>query len=172
MALRDSLLVGWVVLAIAVPCTAQTRGAVVVKGGAHIERAEDGIAGESPAAGADLLVRINDRWDVGVEVWYPGYFTTDFGVRHRDIQFTVGARRLFGEHRVKPFFGFGLGVAVVQEKRDVPFDFGPGAGATYYLSGGADVPLGTRFVVIPEIRVTFGAAVAIVRPAIGFGVRF
>ena len=171
MGARQALLVGCAVLVLAIPCDAQTRGAIVVKGGANIERAEDGIAGESPAAGADLLVRVNDRWDVGVEVWYPGYFTTDFGVRHRDIQFTVGARRLFGERRVKPFFGFGLGVAVTEEKRAAPFDT-QGTGATYYLSGGADVPLGSRFVMIPEIRVTLGAAVGIVRPAIGFGVRF
>ena len=172
MGARQALLVGWVLLAIAVPCTAQTRGAIVGKAGANIERAEDALNGASPAVGADLLFQLSDRWDLDVEVWYPGYFTTDFGVRHRDILFTVGARRLLREGSVKPFFGFGLGVAVTQEKRDAPFDVDPGAGATYYLSGGADIPLGTRFVVIPEIRLTFGAAVAIVRPAIGIGIRF
>ena len=171
MALRRVLTAGCVVLAMTAPCAAQTRGAIVAKAGVNIERAEDGIAGESPAAGADLLVQLNDRWDLGVEVWYPGYFTTDFGVRHRDILFTVGARRLFGEGRVKPFFGFGLGIAVTEEKRDDPFDT-QGTGATYYVSGGADVPLGNRFVMIPEVRLTLGAAVAIVRPAIGLGVRF
>ena len=172
MALRDALTAASVLLAIAAPCAAQTRGAIVAKAGVNIERAEDALNGESPAIGADLLFQLNDRWGVDVEVWYPGYFTTDFGVRHRDILVTAGARRLFGDRRVKPFVGFGLGIAVTEEKRDVPFDVNPGTGTTYYLSGGVDVPLGSRFVVIPEIRVTFGAAMAVVRPAIGFGVRF
>ncbi len=172
MAMRQALLAACAVLALAIPCAAQTRGAIVGKVGANIERAEDALNGESPAAGADLLIELNDRWDLDLEVWYPGYFTTDFGVRHRDILFTVGARRLFGDARVKPFFGFGLGLAVTDEKRDGPIEFDPGAGATYYLSGGVDVPLGERFVVIPELRVTLGAAMAVVRPAIGLGVRF
>ena len=172
MALRDGLLVGCAILAWALPCAAQPRGAIVAKVGANIERAEDALNGESPAVGADLLIELNDRWDLGVEVWYPGYFTTDFGVRHRDILFTVGARRLFGDGRVKPFFGFGLGIAVTDEKRDGPVEFEPGAGSTYYLSGGVDVPLGRRFVLIPELRITLGAGMAVVRPAIGMGVRF
>jgi hypothetical protein len=172
MALRYVLLTGCAILILSMPCAAQTRGAIVAKGGVNIERAEDALNGESPAVGADVWFRLNDRWDLGAEVWYPRYFTTDFGVRHRDILITAGARRLFGESQIKPFVGFGLGIAVTQEERDGPFDVTPGAGTTYYLSGGIDVPLGRRFIVIPEVRVTFGAAMAVVRPAIGLGVRF
>ena len=172
MAFRIGLLAGAALLALAIPCAAQTRGAIVGKVGANIERAEDALSGESPAVGADLLFQLNDRWDLDVEVWYPGYFTTDFGIRHRDILFTVGARRLFGEGRIKPFVGFGLGVAVTQEKRDPPFDYDPGAGSTYYFAGGVDIPLGTRFFLIPELRLTLGSATGVVRPAIGVGVRF
>jgi hypothetical protein len=171
MALRDGLLAGCAFLALTIPCAAQTRGAIVGKVGANIERADDGLAGESAAVAADLLIQLSDRWDLDLEVWYPGYFTSDPGVRHRDILITAGARRLFGDGRVKPFFGFGLGLAVTQEKREGPFDFG-NTGSTYYLSGGADVPLGRRFVMIPEVRLTLGAAVAVVRPAMGFGLRF
>ena len=172
MALRRGLLAGCGILALAIPCGAQTRGAIVGKVGANIERAEDALNGASPAGGADLLIELNERWDLDLEVWYPGYFTTDFGVRHRDILFTVGARRLVGDGSVKPFVGFGLGLAVTQEKRDLPFDLGSGAGSTYYFSGGVDVPLGSRFVMIPEIRLTLGAAMGVVRPAIGLGVLF
>jgi hypothetical protein len=158
-------------MAMAEPAAAQTRGAIVAKAGVNIERAEDALSGESPAAGADLLIRLNDRWDLGAEVWFPDYFTTDFGVRHRDILFTVGARRRFSVARVQPFVGFGLGLAVTQEKREGSFDTN-GTGSMFYLAGGADVPLGNRFLLVPEVRVTIAAAAAIVRPAIGVGVRF
>jgi hypothetical protein len=173
MPVRRALAVTICILAVATGASAQSsRPSVLLKGGINIERSEDGVEGQSPAFGVDLLLPLDERWTFDVEFWVPRYFTfLGEENRHRDILLSIGVLRHFGGGRTRAFLSFGLGVATTQEKR--PF-FGDtsNTGGYGYLGGGAEMTINKRFSVIPEVRSTLAVSALIVRPSIGIACRF
>jgi hypothetical protein len=171
-AFRTAVLVT-TVLAFGLPAYAQTaRPSVLVKAGANIERAEDATEGESFAFGADLLVPLGDRWTFDVEFWLPRYFTFGDELRHRDILFSVGVLRYFGDGRTRPFLSFGLGVGTTQEQRPEPFGETSSANGFWSVGFGANIAVNQRVSVVPDVRATLSPGAFILRPAIGVAVRF
>lgn len=161
------------VLASGVPAYAQTsRPSILFKAGANIERAEDATEGESFAFGADLLVPLGDRWTFDVEFWLPRYFTFGEDLRHRDILFSIGALRHFGDGRTRPFLSFGLGVATTQEQRPEPFGETSNSNGFWFAGFGADIVVNPRVSVVPEVRATVATGAFILRPGIGVAFRF
>jgi hypothetical protein len=161
------------VLAVGIPAYAQTsRPSVLVKGGANIERAEDATEGESFAVGADLLVPLGERWTFDVEFWLPRYFTFGDDLRHRDILFSVGVLRHFGEGRTRPFLSFGLGVATTQEQRPAPFGETSNSNGFWFVGFGAEIAVSQRVAVVPDVRATLATGAFILRPALGVAFRF
>jgi hypothetical protein len=170
--LRMPLLVA-AILSSAMPAYAQmARPSVLVKGGANIERSEDGIEGESPGCGADLLLPLGDRWTFDVEFWLPREFTVRDDIRHRDILLSIGVLRHFGDGRTRPFLSFGLGVASTREQRPEPFGEISNSGGIWYVGTGAEIALNPRVSLMPDVRATLAAAALVLRPSVGIAFRF
>jgi hypothetical protein len=157
--------------ALAAPCAAQTgERTVAVKAGLNIERAEDGLKGQSPAVGVALVVPLTQRWAVDVDYWHPAFFETGPGVEHRDLLLSFGARASFGERATRPFLLFGAGIAGSQFRR--PERNSAWTGMFLYGGFGAETPIGRRLSLVPELRMTLDAAFVVVRPSIGVAWRF
>jgi hypothetical protein len=172
MAVPRSFVAALALVLTAVPAAAQSqRPAVVMKAGVNIERAEDQVEGESPAFGADVLLPLGGRWTFDAEFWLPAYFTTPGGYKHRDILWSIGILREFGNGRARPFLSFGLGGLTTQEQRASFGDTSSTAGV-YYIGAGATLPVGQRFAVVPELRASLAAGSALLRPSVGVAYRF
>ncbi len=153
--------------------SAQTaRPSVLLKGGINIERSEDGVEGQSPAFGLDLLMPLDERWTFDVEFWLPRYFRfLGDENRHRDVLLSVGVLRYFGDGQSRGFISFGLGAATMQEQR--PFFGNTTRTSGYGFAGaGVEVRITDRFSLIPELRSTLAITALIVRPSIGVAYRF
>jgi len=148
---------------------AHDSGYLSVTTGANVERAEDGLAGESAGVGLQAGLTLTPNWALEFEAWAPAYFRTGDG-KHRDILFNVTAIRSFGESGVGPFVVMGAGFGLVQQR----FESQQSNGSESYLvfGGGVQIPVGTRLAIVPEVRVNYAIAVVIVRPQVGIRVRF
>jgi Outer membrane protein beta-barrel domain len=148
---------------------AQDRGYVGITAGANIERAEDGLAGESAGVGLEAGLTLTRHWALDLEVWVPRYFETNGG-RHRDVLFNVSGVRFFQDSGVRPFAVIGAGFGSVQQRSESgKFD---GSEAYLVFGGGVQIPAGTRLAIVPEVRVNYAISALVVRPQIGVRVRF
>ncbi len=144
-------------------------GYLGVKTGANIERAEDGLAGESVGIGLEAGLGLTRNWALDFEVWVPAYFQTGRG-EHRDVLFNVTAVRSFGETGARPFVVMGAGFGRVQQRfESEQFD----SFESYLVfGGGVQIPVSTRLAIVPEVRVNYAIGAVIVRPQLGVRVRF
>jgi opacity protein-like surface antigen len=145
-------------------------GYVGVRSGANIERAEDGLAGESVGVGVDAGLPLTTNWNLDFELWVPAFFKAG-DTSHRDLLFNVSAIRALGEDAVRPFVLVGVGFGSVQTRSSL----GSFSSSTTYavFGGGVQVPVSDRIAVIADVRVNFAPiAAVIVRPAVGIRVRF
>ena len=95
---------------------AEDKGYVGITTGGNIERAEDGLAGESAGVGLEAGVALTRNWALDFEVWVPRDFDTM--VHHRDVLFNVSAVRFFHDTGVRPFALIGAGFGSVQQRFD------------------------------------------------------
>jgi Outer membrane protein beta-barrel domain len=148
---------------------ADDAGYLGVKTGANIERAEDGLAGESVGIGLEAGLALTRNWALDFEVWAPAYFETERG-EHRDVLFNVTAIRSFRKSGARPFVVIGAGFGRVQQRLESQrFD----SSETYLVfGGGVQIPVSTRLAIVPEVRVNYAIAALIVRPQVGLRVRF
>ena len=148
---------------------AEDRGYLGITTGGNIERAEDGLSGESAGVGLEAGLALTRNWTLDVEVWVPRYFEANGG-QHRDVLFNVSAVRFSHDTGVRPFWLIGAGFGSVQQR----YESGKFDGSETYLvfGGGVQIPKGTRLAIVPEVRVNYAISALIVRPQIGVRVRF
>ena len=148
---------------------AHDSGYLSVTTGANVERAEDGLAGESAGVGLQAGLTLTRNWALEFEAWAPAYFRTGDS-RHRDILFNVSAVRFFHDSGVRTFAVIGAGFGIVQQQSE----FGKFDGSETYLvfGGGVQIPVGARLAIVPEVRVNYALSALIVRPQVGVRVRF
>lgn len=187
------------ILLAGLPAAAQEAFHVAVRGGASIERAEDGLAGTAPAIGASVAMRFARAWRGEVEVWVPGHLEDSARrSRHRDLLLSASAVRLFRAEGIRPFVLAGVSLTRTEDALthcfadrtategpvrtivscdepdvlDVQVEERAGTGLALSLGGGVEIPLGRRLNAIADVRVLLTPGAVLVRPAAGIGFRF
>jgi hypothetical protein len=145
--------------------------------GGNFEGTDPG-SGRSMGIGGSFAFTFADRWSLDIEAWVPGYIA-DVACppdlldpcgpgKFRDLVLGVSAVRRFGGQGVRPYVLFGVAKlwnqqiatradgSVVQWTRN----------ESVYPQGGVgfDIPLSTRLVLAPELRLDFLFLGGIVRP--------
>lgn len=173
---------------------------VSAKAGVTNENSEDNLNGTVPAAGITAAVPIGAGWSLEAELWVPGYLDDARGEpRHRDILFSVSAKRMFRAGKAHPYllagFSFartqdwftfctaersvGTGVPVptlvscdapdVIDRRRERNDGRDG----YALAGaGVELPLSKRVRLVADLRLSLAPVSILVRPSVGVAVSF
>jgi hypothetical protein len=178
------------------------RASVGVKAGVNHEQAEDGLRGTVGAVGLAVRFPMGPSWGGELELWVPGFIEDGAGApRHRDIQAGFSVVRHLGSSAPRPFVLFGGSIARtedrfttcladrvsrpgttepvptivsctepdVRERRAERFV----SSSAYAVAGaGVDVPLGSRWLLTPEVRLHAALTSVIVRASVGLAVQF
>jgi hypothetical protein len=200
--------VAWVLLSIVIcPVLTSTvwaqepRVFVGVKGGATAENSEDGVTGTVPALGANASIAFTSKWRAEFEFWLPGYLEDDFGEpKHRDVLFSVAARRMFAAGRTRPFLVAGISFSRTQDwfsfctaERAIDPGGPPvrtivscgdadvierrrerndGMDGYLLVGGGVEIPITSRLQFVADLRGSIAPTSFLLRPGAGLALKF
>lgn len=172
-----------------------------VRGGATIEKSEDGLSGTVPAGGFTAALPINAKWRGELEIWVPGFIKDSFGrPRHRDVVFSASAVRLLRSSGVRPYVVGGLSLTRTDDWLtlcaadrvppdgstpvrtlvscdapdviEVTRDKHTGTSGYLLAGGGVEIPIGRRVYIVADVRLSLAPTSVLVRPGVGIGFGF
>jgi hypothetical protein len=172
---------------------------VDLRGGASIEEAEDNLSGVAAAGGLAGGIPLTADWTLEIDLWAPEFIGGDGGTRHRDILLNGGLVRTMGSGRVRPHLLFGLGVAFTRDELESCVALRSDGGAPPapalvsctepdvterrvdrfssesllpFVGAGAAIAVTNGLSIVPDVRLSVGVGVVIVRPSLGVRVAF
>ena len=145
--------------------------------GADLEGTDPG-SGASLGVGGSFGFSFTEHWSLDVEAWVPGYITdvacppdafTPCGPgQFRDLLVGVSVLRRFGGQGIRPYVLVGVAKLWNQQKArradGSPVQWTRNESAYPQGGVGLDIPLSTRLVLAPEVRLDFLFLGGIVRP--------